>query len=222
MSGRRELTWLQRLFIRVTRWLADQSIGYYIDFDEELVRQHGIIGFFKWSKSTAAATNALEQGFGSERMHLVAGFASFFNGCDYCAWGHLFALNLEYFKRTGQLYPIDEVEVLELMQRGDASVMEELERRLAGEPDHLRLIKRQAVVRDAPPGMALNDEDKLLVKSVALFEWINECSIVVNAPAPPMGRIARQKDLIARYREARAPGRAQRDAAKANPSAQPA
>ena len=217
MSGRRELTWYQRAFISLIRWLAGLSIGYYIDFDEELVRQHGILGFFKWSKSTAAATNALEQGFGPERMHLVAGFASFFNGCDYCAWGHLFALNLEYLKRTGQLYAIDETEVLELMQRGDSSVMEELERRLAHEPEHLRLIKRQAALRNAPPGSPLSAEDTLLLKSIALFEWINECSIVVNAPAPPMGRMAKQKALIERYRQLRAPGRAEREAKKAQP-----
>lgn len=214
--SRRELTWYERAFIKTTRLLAGASIGYYVTFDEELVRQHGIRGFLKWGESTQAAFNEIEKAMGPEKAHFAAAFASFFNGCDYCAWGHVFALNLIYFERTQKLYPLDETEIHDLMRKGDSQVLTELEQTLVEFPEHARLVRRQYELRSLAPDVPANDEDRLLLKSIGLFEWVNECSIVVNAPAPPMDPIARKKKLLAAYEQARAPGRAEREkAAKA-------
>jgi hypothetical protein len=214
--SRKELTWYQKAFIKTSRALASVSIGYYVTFDEELIRQHGIAGFLKWGKATQDAYDEIEKVLGAERAHLVAGFASFFNGCDYCAWGHIFAANLIFFERTSRLLPLDEQEVHDLMRKGDSSVFRELEARLSSEfPEELRLLKRQHELRQAPPSGAATEEDRVLLKSIGLFEWVNECSITVNAPAPPMDPIARKKKLLAAYAEARRPGREAREAAKA-------
>ena len=213
--SRKELTWYQKAFIKSMRALAGVSIGYYVNFDEELVRQHGIAGFMKWGQATQAAFEEITEKLGVEQAHLVAAFASFFNGCDYCSWGHLFALNLLLLERTGKVYPIDEVEVLDLMRLGDNAVMDELKRRLAAEhPEHLRLLVRQHELRTLEGG-PVSEEDRILVRSIALFEWVNECSIVVNAPAPPMDPIAKKKALLARYEAMRAPQRAEREKAAA-------
>lgn len=220
--SRKELTWYEKAFIKTTRALAGVSIGYYVNFDEELVRQHGITGFLKWGRTTQAMFEEITAKLGTEEAHLVAAFASFFNGCDYCSWGHLFALNLLHLERTGKLYPIDEVEVLELMRTGDTAVMQELERRLAPEfPEHLRLLLRQHQLRTLESG-PVSEEDRVLVRSITLFEWVNECSIVVNAPAPPMDRIAKKKALLARYEALRAPLRAEREKQKGAPAPAPA
>ncbi|MFZ5441688.1 MAG: hypothetical protein ACOZQL_16925 [Myxococcota bacterium] len=206
--SRRELTWFERAFIKSSRAFADFDLGYHIDFDEELIRQHGIAGFMKWGRKLWALETKLTAFFGEENMHFVAAFSSFFNGCDYCTWGHLFAVNLVHLEKTGRLYPIDERESLVLMQQGDTAVVAELERRLAEHPEHVRLLKRMLELRDGAP--AQGDEDHHLGLARGLFEWINECSITVEAPAPPLGSIAKKKDLIARYQAARAPLRAQR------------
>jgi hypothetical protein len=132
---------------------------------------------------------------------VVAAFSSFFNGCDYCTWGHLYAINLLHYEKTGALYPVDEQESLVLMQKGDTAVVAELERRLSAFPDHVRLVKRVLELRSGTP--EATEEDKHLKLAEGLFEWINECSITVAAPAPPLGVIARKKGLIARYRSAR-------------------
>jgi hypothetical protein len=47
-------------------------------------------------------------------------------------------------------------------------------------------------------------EDEVLRLSIPFYSFINECSIVVESLAPPIGRIAKQKALIERYQEARA------------------
>lgn len=203
----RELTWFERAFLKSSRGFAEFGLGYAIDFDEEMVRQHGITGYITKGLKAQRIQAQLIKVLGYDNMHLVAAFASFFNGCDYCTWGHLYALNLIHFEKTGELYPVDEIEALPLMQRGDSQVMAELERRLEKFPEHLRLIKRQAELRDGAE--AKSDEDRALNLSVGLFEWVNECSITVAAPAPPMGAIAKKKDLIAKYQAARAPLRQQ-------------
>ncbi|MBL8915138.1 MAG: hypothetical protein JNM17_30820 [Archangium sp.] len=219
--SRRELTWYQKAFIKTSRALAGMSIGYYVTFDEELVRQRGIAGFLKWGKATQAAYDDIERVLGGERAHLVAAFASFFNGCDYCAWGHLFATNLLFFERTTRLFPIDEQEVHDLMRKGDSAVLTELAGLLKAEfPEELRLLMRQQELRSGGAATPATEEDRVLLKSIGLFEWVNECSITVNAPAPPMDPIARKKKLLEAYAAARKPGRDAREAAK--PARKPA
>lgn len=199
--SQRPLTWFERAFIKTTRAFADMQLGYHIDFDEELVRQHGVAGFMKWGRKLAALEAKLYAFFGEEHMHFVAAFSSFFNGCDYCVWGHLYAINLLHFEKTGKLYPVDERESLALMRKGDSQVIAELQTRLAEFPEHLRLLSRLVALRNGAPRET--EEDRQLDQVEGLFVWINECSITVEAPAPPLGSIARKKQLIERYLAAR-------------------
>ncbi len=203
----RQLNLFERFLIWIMRKLARVTVGYVVAFDEEIMRQHGIGGFIKFAQATQKAFKQLELKFGNEVAHLLAAFSSFFNGCDYCAWGHLYATNLLYFERTGKLYPIDETEVHALMMMRDSEVLAELQARLTPvEPEHTRLIKRQHDVRVAE-GPLNGEEDRLLVKSVALYEWVNECTILSEAPAPPLDAVARKAKLIAAYNELRKPER---------------
>ncbi|MEW6435047.1 MAG: hypothetical protein AB1730_26400 [Myxococcota bacterium] len=215
----RELTWAERAFIRVERSLGEVTHGYFITFDEELIRQHGLMGFFRWARATLRAQNELIAAFGETKFHLLAGFASLWNGCDYCAYGHVLALNLCVFKETGQLFPIDEAEVHELLRLRDHELQATLEARLgASHPELFALVKRQLEVRVAE-GPLQSDEDRLILKSIALYEWVNECSITVDAPAPPLGPIAKDRELRARYAAARAEARTSKVAAPAPVSA---
>ncbi|GEM_PF-752346 len=207
LSKQRKLNVVERFLIWVMRKFAGVTLGYAVSFDEEIMRQHGVTGFFKFARATSQGYADLEKKFGNELAHLLAAFSSFFNGCDYCAWGHLYATNLIYFDRTDQLYPIDETEVRDLMMMRDREVLAELERRLGTvAPEHFRLLKRQQEVRFAE-GPSNGEEDRLLVRSIALYEWVNECSIVSESPAPPLDVVAKKHDLIARYNARRQPER---------------
>lgn len=211
----RELTWAERAFIKVERSLGELTHGFYIAFDEELVRQHGLLGFARWSRATLKAQNELIAHFGETKFHLLAGFASLWNGCDYCAYGHMLALNLCTLRETGALFPVDEADVHDLLRLRDAELQTTLEARIgSSHPDFFALVKRQLEVRVAE-GPLQSDEDKLLLKSIALYEWVNECSITVDAPAPPLGPIARDHALRARYAELRKEARKAKAAAPA-------
>jgi hypothetical protein len=212
----RGLSFGERMFVKMLNGFSRMTEGYYFAFAEELVRQHGVKGMMKWGGATAAATKAILEYFGHEDGHLMAAFASFWNGCDYCAYGHVLAHNLHYFEHTGKLFPLDEEEVLPLMRTRDTDVMNELRRRFAA-PEFarkLQLLERKNQLR-LEEGPADQPDDKMLLRCIALYEWINECSIVAEAPAPPLGPIAKKRDLHQRYLEARKPERAARAAAKA-------
>ncbi|MBL8924384.1 MAG: hypothetical protein JNJ54_36385 [Myxococcaceae bacterium] len=199
----RQLTSVERAFIAVERKLAKLTRGYFISFDEELVRQRGIAGFFRWGAQTDKVMNELIASFGETRFHLVAAFASLWNGCDYCAYGHILALNLCLYRDTQTLFPIGEHEVHELLRLRDVELKVLLEQRIGrSHPDFVKLVGRLSELRfaDGP----LQGEDKVLVKAIALYEWINECSITVDSPAPPLGPVSKDLALAERYREARA------------------
>lgn len=218
----RQLTWYEKAFIRSSRAAGDLALGYHITFDEELIRQHGLSGFFRFAGATLRAQNELIAGFGEAKFHLLAGFASLWNGCDYCAYGHVLALNLCEFRETGRLYPVDEAEVHGLLRLRDGELRQLLEARLGQtRADHWALLRRQLDVRFAE-GPLEGEHDRLLLKSIALYEWVNECSITVEAPAPPLGPVARDAALRDAYAAARAEARqAQPTAARAHPATTP-
>jgi len=150
---------------------------------------------------------------GEGEAHLLSSFASFWNGCDYCTYGHMLAHNLHWYHDTQKLFPLDEQEVtLALMRRSDDEVLAEV-RRVLGAPEYasrLTRVEALAKVRAGELAQPPTDEQKLLLRCLAMYDWVNECSIVVGAPAPPLGPIARNKDLRRRYDEARQADRAAR------------
>jgi len=198
------LNFLQRGFVSALHKMSELSEGYTVGFLDELVRQHGILGFFKWAKGTTAVWNELAGRYGEKDAHMVASFASLWNGCDYCAYGHLLAFNLEHFQQTGELFPLDEQEIHQLLRMRDQEILAVVAERFsaAGQQHLAQLLQRQHQLK-VLGGVAETEEDRYLLRAAALYEWVNECSIVAEAPAPPLGRIAKDRDLRIRYDEAR-------------------
>jgi hypothetical protein len=203
MSRQGKLSVLERTFVNCMQTLTELTEGYAVTFLDELVRQHGISGFFRWAKATNKVWADLVERYGERETQLLAAFGSFWNGCAYCAYGHLLAHNLLVFKEGGTLFPIDEDEVDELLQKRDQDILDRVRERLSSPAfEQTRtLIERQYALKSGAPPQS--EDDRLLLTSVALYEWINECSIVVKAPAPPFSPIAKQRTLRSRYEELR-------------------
>ncbi|HNN97591.1 MAG TPA: hypothetical protein PKI03_35230, partial [Pseudomonadota bacterium] len=68
----------------------------------------------------------------------------------------------------------------------------------------LRMIERLYAVRTGTLEPGNPEEDELLRLSIPYYSFINECSIVVDQKGPPMGKVAKDKALLARYHQARA------------------
>lgn len=216
MSASRALTLPQRVFLRMLQGMLRLTYGSEVAFAEELVAQYGVFGYIAYARATYPIWFQLAEFFTERDANLVASFASFWNGCDYCAYGHLYAYNLMYFQETGKLFPVDEQEVMDLLSLRDAQIIEALRGRLAG-PEHQRareFLERQYELK-LGKAVAATETDAMLNKSLAYYDWVNECSIMFDAPAPPLGTVGRNKALMKRYADARAPERAKRASEKA-------
>lgn len=200
----RDLSLGERVFVSAMNGLSLVSRGFVAGFTAELVRQHGVGGFFKFAGKTEGLWNQMVARFGERDAHLLASLASFWNGCDYCAYGHMLAFNLHVFHDSHELFPISEQEIPRLLRERDADVMARLRVAFGGPrfARQLELLERQFALKMGTASPS-TDEDRAITQANALYEWVNECSIVVEAPAPPLGKIAKHKSLQREYVAAR-------------------
>jgi hypothetical protein len=184
--------------------------GYEVSFLDEALRSFGLRGFLRWMKVSASVWAEMVARWGEQDAHLLAAGASLWNGCSYCAYGHLLAFNLHVFEAGHGLTGLDEARLPALLTLPDAQVLEELERHLAAPPfAHARaLVRRQYALHSGVAGVE-GEDDVLLRRTHALYAWVNECSITVEPPAPPLGRIARKAPLRRHYEAVRAQRRAE-------------
>ncbi len=200
----RSLNLIERGFLKVLPKLSESIEGYYIAFGEEIIRTHGLLGFFRWAKLTGSTQQGTRDHFGVQRQHLLSAFASMWNGCDYCAHGNILAHNLFMFRDENKLFPVTEEMLLDMHRWKDDEILAEVQRLLADDfKEELRLIERQWQLKSTMEEPD-NEEDRQLWLSVRQYDFINECSIVVDAPAPPFNHIAKDTEVRARYAKARA------------------
>lgn len=201
---RRELTALERLAVRTFQRTTKMWQGYHVEFLGEVILTHGILGFSRWGQFCWEVERKMQKAFGDRNAALLGAFASFWNGCDYCAWGCLLAHNLLYFEETGKLFPIPEPRFVKLMRQPDQVALAAVEEALAdpewAEVRRLVRLQQELVASGREPA---TEEERLLRDGLHLYDVLNECSIVVDAPAPPLHPVAKKTELRERYRLAR-------------------
>lgn len=205
MSGR-TLGMGERAFLKAMDFVSLLTQGYTAAFSEELLRQHGIRGFLKHAGTMTEGWKLLVEQFGARTAHLLAAFGSFWNGCGYCATGHVLGHNLLLYREKGELFPLDEHQLPELMRLPDREVLARLRQDLASRPELLALLERQHALKQG--AQVVHAEDHALACANSLYDWVNECSIVVEGSGPPFDPVAKDKALCERYAQARAQARA--------------
>jgi len=207
VTGPRALTFWERAFVGLLGFVSRRTEGYAVDFAGELVRQYGVRGLLRWGRQANDSWKRLVNDFGEEDAHLLAAFSSLWNGCLYCAEGHLLAHNLHVFHEGQRLFPLDEHELRELARLRDAEILDLLRARLGeAHAKKLALVLRQHAIKNAveEPRTPEPVLDTQLRHAITLYDWINECSIMTEAKPPPLGPIAKDKALLASYRQVRA------------------
>ncbi|MDI1443841.1 hypothetical protein [Polyangium sp. 6x1] len=204
----RPLTWPERLFLRLLRWMELKTFGFKHPFSEELVRSSGFVGALNFGKAVGKAMGGLEKRYGLLVSNLIMGFAGLWNGCRYCGVGHLYAANLLHFKATGRLYPIAESDVPWLQELSYDESMVRVRGMLADEEfdEHLRIIERLYGLRGGAE--AQNEEDRLLQLALASWAWLNECSAPITfdmqvQDVPAILEKTERGRILERYRAAR-------------------
>jgi hypothetical protein len=205
-SSPRQLTLIERTVMKAIRALTVASEGYFAVFDEEMIRHRGLGEYLKSIAFMTQAWSRLEKQFGEEDAHILAFYSSMWNGCVYCGYGHLYAHNLGYFKRTGLLFPVEEQDIEQFLQTKDDDFAAFVRSRLARPEyaDKLRLFEQLYSTQMSAPASPTASKDDLMRLSIALYSYVNECSIIAERRGPPMGKVAKDKSLIERYHQARA------------------
>lgn len=203
---RRPLTFVERTTISLLRRLEVAAQGFYVPFDEEIMRSYGLRGFFSALTTSAIAWIKLVKHFGEKDAQLLACYSSMFNGCRHCGFGHMYALNLIHLAETNSLYPIRPEDILSHMRDTDDQILAWLHAQLAGPAfdrqryllSRLHAICYGQVEQDSQP------DDALLRLAQKFYAFWNECSVTAEPTTSPLGAVSKDHALIARYHRARA------------------
>lgn len=203
------LNLLQRSFVSALRMLTKVSAGYDMrPIQEEMVRTLGVGGTMRMMKLGAQITATLSRAVGDYTAQTLIAVAAMWNGCRYCVIGHAYSANLFRFRDLRQLGPLDEEGLIDLMSLTDDEAHAVLRQKFAAsEPRTWHLIDRmfQLRFRELDP---VEPEDQLLKATLAYWEWLNECTIVLGVDArpgnvPALGFMRPTARLLREYDEAR-------------------
>lgn len=200
--------------IRVSAWrraiawlvgrLARLRYGYEIPFVDAFVREHGWRAACRRLAGLGRTLTRIEQRFGERDGHLLLAFSAVWHGCLACAVGHLRAANLAHFHLTGELSPLDEATLPDLLGARDASARTRFTALCTGGPlGSLReLLARQEELHDGSRAV-VTDEDELLRSSLDAYDGSDRDPLGARAAIPRLSHRARDVDLCGRYELAR-------------------
>lgn len=205
----RPLRFVERATISFLRRIFVVAQGYYVPFDEEMIRSYGLLDFFAVLKDASVAWYKLLKHFGEKDAQLLACYSSMFNGCRHCGYGHMYALNLLHFQETGKLYPIAEEDILLHMRDTDDQILAWLLEQLS-DPVFARqrhLLTRLHAVCYGKVSTETEPDDAMLMHAQRFYAFWNECSVTADPITSPLGAVSKDKALIAKYHSARAADR---------------
>ncbi|MEZ4384450.1 MAG: hypothetical protein R3A79_24185 [Nannocystaceae bacterium] len=207
----------QRTVASAIRMMARLGAGYDMGpIADEMVRTNGVRGAMRLMKFGAEVTEVLSKAVGDSTAQTLIGIAALWNGCRYCVIGHIYSANLHLFEKEGALGPLDEHELIDLMYMTDDESYEALKAIFAASSDARtwHLIDRMYQLRfhDIDPA---EGEDDLLKATLAYWEWLNECTIILGVDAKPgsvpaLGYMRPSAELVAKYGRAREEARARK------------
>lgn len=98
---------LDRFAVRVLEGLGKQLWGFPPRLMGPIVSQLGATQALGWFLRNMPRYERTLRSLGPLRTHLVCALISLRNGCRYCSFGHLYAVELIYLDQRGRLFPVD-------------------------------------------------------------------------------------------------------------------
>jgi ABC-type transporter Mla MlaB component len=190
------------------RWAMQIILGMRPPWFDDLVRTHGFPGLKRWSDTIQRSVDSLTERHGELSAQTLLGLGAFWNGCLYCARGHLLAANLLHFESTGRMFPLSEEDVLRWRNSTQDAALAEIEKRFQGSEreDIGELVLRQGRLA-LGQSTAAGDEATIgaLAQAESAWAMVNACPRAQeSARVPPLHpRLSRDRQLLERYRQAR-------------------
>ena len=155
-----------------------------------------------WFASNMPEYERILSALGPRRTHLLTTTTSLINGCRYCAYGHGYAYQLHYFEETGELFPVDENSLLDLI--GTPDVLASMQGWMAehGSTEEQHALVRLAEIRGGAE--ASTPLDRQVAHLDSMMNRLNACGIKGEVdPDEAHDPINRNDALRARYHAAR-------------------
>jgi hypothetical protein len=96
-----------RFAVRVLEGIGQRLWGFPPRLMAPIVAQLGPLRALGWFARNMPRYERTVRAIGPLRTHLVCALISLHNGCRYCSFGHLYAVELVYLEQRGKLFPLD-------------------------------------------------------------------------------------------------------------------
>jgi hypothetical protein len=98
---------LDRFAVRVLERIGQKLWGFPPRLMGPIVAQLGALPALGWFVRNMPRYERTLRALGPLRTHLACTLISLHNGCRYCSFGHLYAVELVYLEQHGRLFPLD-------------------------------------------------------------------------------------------------------------------
>jgi len=197
----------QRIAVNILEFIGSHLWGFKPNMMRHFVLEYGSLKSVVWFVKHMPKYEKILKKWGPVRTHLVSTVLSTLRGCKYCTYGHAYALQLQYFKQTNKLFPLDESALIELHALPEEDVFRRIAAALseAGLDSEMELLDRIGPLRDKVSTAQQNQNDEYLLHLMSMFSVLNACGIKRQVvPDEAHDPINKDKPLRERYAVARA------------------
>lgn len=106
---------LDRFAIRVLEGIGQRLWGFPPRLMAPIVARLGAVPALGWFVANMPRYERTRRTLGPLRTHLACTLISLHNGCRYCSFGHLYAVELVHLEQRGELFPLDARSVPDLI-----------------------------------------------------------------------------------------------------------
>lgn len=201
------MTLPQRIAVNILESIGTHLWGFKPNMMRHFVLEYGALKSVMWFVKHMPKYEKILKKWGPVRTHLVATVLSTLHGCEYCTYGHAYALQLQYFKHNNKLFPLDESELINLHTLPEVEVFNRISAALteAGLESEMELLNRIGPLREQSPAAQQNQNDEYLLHLMSMFSVLNTCGIKRQVvPDEAHDPINKDKPIRERYAAARA------------------
>jgi hypothetical protein len=181
--------------------LGDHLWGFKPNLMADFVHHQGALPALFWFAKNMPPYERILEEWGPISTHLIATVLSTLNGCEYCAHGHAYALELHYLQAHDKLFPLSKVEMFELHRLPEEQILERFEEALAEADlfEEILPLKRVAELRQNK-SLVTTASDNDLLHLIQMFLTLSTCAIASNTPLDSAhDPIGRDRALCDRY-----------------------
>ena len=158
-----------------------KEFGYVNPFWDEMVSSYGYNETIDLLTKINVPKSYFAEKYSKTMAEFILGLSGLWNGCRWCAIGHMYAANVFYFKDNNTLFPVPETIIPELELLEFKEVWEKLDNMLKPkEFSAERTIAEKMYKLQAGELNPSIEEDKHLMTLITIWGFINECSILYS------------------------------------------